>query len=82
MVHIAFRRDPRATDLSYALEVSPDLTNWSEVVTSVAGATPTGSAFVSEGEDPENSETLRVIAEVPIDLESEPKRFFRLSVRR
>lgn len=47
-----FRRDPRATDLTYLLQASSDLTAWTTVVQSVAGAVPTGSAFSSEADAP------------------------------
>lgn len=79
---VSFRRDPRATDLRYALEISENLTTWTEVVTSTAGATPTGPAFVSEAVDPGNAQTVRVQAAIPIDLENDPKLFIRLNVRR
>ena len=80
--NVSFRRDPRANDLRYALEISDDLTTWTEVVTSTGGAAPTGSAFVSEAADPANTQTLRVMAEVPLDPDNEPKFFIRLNVTR
>jgi hypothetical protein len=79
---VNFRRDPRAVDLVYALEVSTGLASWDEVVTSTAGAVPTGSAFVSESVDPDNSQTKRVVAEIPFTPVTEPKLFVRLNVRR
>lgn len=79
---IVFRRDPRATDLNYVLETSTNLTSWDPVVTSTAGAAPTGSAFVSEASDPANTATRRVSASIPIDHEDDPKLFIRLNVRR
>lgn len=52
----AFRRDPRATDLTYELQASDDLVQWDTIVTSTTGGTPTGPAFVSDvvisGEEP------------------------------
>ena len=52
----SFRRDPRATDLIYELQASDDLLTWDTIVTSTAGGTPSGAAFVSDveisGEEP------------------------------
>jgi glucose/arabinose dehydrogenase len=52
----SFRRDPRATDLIYELQASDDLITWDTIVTSTAGGTPSGPAFVSDveisGEEP------------------------------
>jgi glucose/arabinose dehydrogenase len=45
---ITFRRDPRATDLHYYLEVSPDLAAWTIIAQSLAGGTPTGAGYQSE----------------------------------
>ncbi len=45
-----FRRDPRATDLTYVLQTSDDMVAWTTVAQSALGATPTGSAFVSEAD--------------------------------
>ena len=47
---ITFRRDPRATDLTYNLQTSSDLKTWSTIVQSVAGAAPTGAALVSDAD--------------------------------
>jgi len=79
---VVFRRDPRAVDLNYALETSDDLEEWTPVMTSVAGAVPTGSAFVSEATDPSNTATKRVTASVPLSPGTEPKLFIRLNVVR
>lgn len=78
---ITFRRDPRATDVTYRLQTSPDLTTWTTVVQSVGGATPTGSAFLSD---------VEIAAEAPVRIvtarETVPgpnaKRFARLQVNR
>ena len=43
-----FRRDPLATDLTYELQASSDLTTWTTLCQSVAGAAPTGAGYVSE----------------------------------
>jgi glucose/arabinose dehydrogenase len=45
---ITFRRDPTATDLTYRLQSSTDFASWTTITTSVAGAAPTGSAFLSD----------------------------------
>jgi hypothetical protein len=61
VVTITFRRDPRAVDLTYALETSSDLLNWSTppIVQSVAGGIPTGTGYVTESD---------IFAEAPIRL--------------
>lgn len=77
---ITFRRDPRATDLTYRLEVSTDLINWTKLLESTNGATPVGAAFVSEstvaGESP-----IRLVTAVET-LTGSPARFARLKVLR
>jgi glucose/arabinose dehydrogenase len=45
---VTFRRDPRATDLTYRLQTSGNLIDWTTVVESIGGAVPTGSALVSD----------------------------------
>ena len=45
---VSFRRDPRATDLTYRLQTSPDLVTWTTVVESIGGAAPAGAALVSD----------------------------------
>ncbi|MEQ1851025.1 MAG: PQQ-dependent sugar dehydrogenase [Chthoniobacteraceae bacterium] len=62
---ITFRRDPLATDLTYALETSSDLVNWSvpPIVQSAGGADSTGSGVISDsdiiGEEPMRLVTAR-----------------------
>jgi hypothetical protein len=51
-------------------------------VTSTAGATPTGSAFVSEEADPANPQTKRVTASIPLNTQTQEELFIRLNVRR
>ena len=78
---ITFRRDPRATDVTYRLQTSPDLTTWTTVVQSVGGGAPTGSAFLSD---------VEIVAEAPVRTvtarETVPgpnaKRFARLQINR
>ena len=78
-VVITFRRDPLATDLTYLAQASPDLINWTTLTSSVAGASPTGTGFVSEAvtDIPYRNVTARDSV-VP----SGSKRFFRLMVTR
>jgi len=77
---VTFRRDPRATDLTYQLQTSADLTTWNTVVTSTAGGVPTGPALVSD---------IAVPGEAPIRIvtaqDSSPtpaRRFARLEIIR
>lgn len=48
---IVFRRDPLATDLTYLLQTSPDLSTWTTIAQSVGGAMATGSGLVSDTEN-------------------------------
>lgn len=79
---ITFRRDPLATDLTYALETSSDLVNWSAppIVQSVGGADSTGSGLVSDsdiiGEEPMRLVTARESLPTPAN------RFVRLRISR
>ena len=43
-----FLCDPRAVDLTYQLQSSSDLVNWTTIVQVTGGGTPTGAAYVSE----------------------------------
>jgi len=49
---ISFRRDPRATDLTYQMQTSDDLVVWNTITQSAAGATPSGTGFVLESDAP------------------------------
>lgn len=53
---MTFRRDPRATDLTYKLQTSSDLVQWTTILQSAGGNAPTGTGFVSDtdvtGESP------------------------------
>jgi hypothetical protein len=77
---ITFRRDPRATDLTYRLQTSPDLGIWLTVVQSVAGGAPAGLAFVSDIEIPGEAPVRLVTARETTPVGS--KRFARLQVVR
>jgi hypothetical protein len=77
---VTFRRDPRAIDLTYYLQTSSDLVNWTTIVQSVAGSTPTGSGFVSETDAPGES-PVRVVSAAEI-LTSPTRRFARLMIIR
>jgi hypothetical protein len=78
---VTFRRDPRATDLTYNLEVSDDLTNWTTVVSSTAGATATGSAFVSDNLITAES-PMRLVTAAQTTPGLQTKKFVRLRVTR
>lgn len=77
---LTFRRDPRATDLTYQMQTSDDLVTWTTITQSSAGGAPSGSGFVSEsdalGESPVKNVT------VTETLSSSPRRFARLRVTR
>ena len=70
-----YRRQMAATDLSYVVEVSQDLTNWNH------NADSTGLAYTEEVGEPffngDGTETVRVKS---VGLENSDKVFFRLSV--
>jgi len=57
-----FRRDPRATDLSYFLETSSDASTWTTIVESDSGGTPSGPTFVSEADAPGEAPVKMVVA--------------------
>ena len=80
---ITFRRDPRATDLTYTLEATSDLTNalsWSGVVQSAGGAAPFGDDFISEADAPSESPIKIVTAQEIVP--SPAKRWVRLRIQR
>lgn len=79
---VTFRRDPRAVDLDYAVEISTDLVEWLPVVTSSGGEDPTGPALISESIDPAHPETRLVEAAFAKSLPSVSRRFVRLNVTR
>ena len=75
-----FLRDPRAVDLTYQLQSSTDLMNWTTIVQSTGGAVPTGSAYVSETVQP-SAAPVQVVTAVET-LPSATKHFVRLQVTR
>jgi glucose/arabinose dehydrogenase len=78
---ITFRRDPRATDLTYMLQTSDDLVNWTTIVQSIGGADPTGSGYVSEMDSPSDS-PIRIVTGAETVATGTTKRFARLKVTR
>jgi len=65
---ITFRRDPRATDLTYLLQTSPDLAIWTTVTQSSGGGVPTGAAFFAESNDPNDAPIKRVVSKVVLSV--------------
>ena len=76
---VKFIRVPRATDLTYTIEVSSDLENWAALVQSIAGATPTGPGFVFETR--KNTPVTVTVRDTVSSL-SEETRTIRLVVQR
>lgn len=76
-----FRRDPRATDLTYELQASDDLVEWDTVVSSTGGGTATGPAIVSDaaivGESP-----MRLVTAQGVLPGLETRSFLRLKITR
>jgi hypothetical protein len=77
---MTFRRDPRATDLTYQLQTSDDLINWSPITESASGAVPSGTGFVSEADAP--GEAPIKIVTAAETLPAATQRFSRLKVIR
>ena len=75
-----FLCDPRAVDLTYQLQSSNDLVNWTTIVQVTGGGTPTGSAYVSEAVD-SGSAPVQVVTAVET-LPTVAKHFTRLLVTR
>jgi glucose/arabinose dehydrogenase len=80
-MEITFRRDPLATDLTYELQVSGDLDQWTTVATSAGGVDPSGSGYLSEsviaGQEP-----YRAVLATDVPPPEKTKRFVRLKVTR
>ena len=77
---MTFRRDPRATDLTYQIQTTGDLITWGTVAQSVAGAVPTGTASVSEVDAPGES-PIKIVTVIET-LPAPANRFSRLKVTR
>jgi len=80
VVTVTFRRDPRATDLTYNLQTSSDMATWSTIVQSAAGVIPTGSGFVSETDAPGEA-PVKIVTAMET-LPAPARRFVRLQVLR
>jgi hypothetical protein len=79
-VTYTFRRDPRATDLDYYLEVSDNLADWTILAQSIAGAEPTG---IGEPYDTLIIDEANILAvQVDKSYTSPTDRFVRLRVVR
>lgn len=76
---ILFLRDPRATDLTYTLEEGNDLWGWTTIVTSIAGAVPSGSAYQGEADAAGNPPLKQVSGSIAIGPGS---KFVRLRITR
>jgi len=77
---IVFRRDPRATDLTYQVQTSDDLVVWNTITQSTAGATPAGTGFVSEADAPGESPVKNATAAETVS--GSTRRFARLRLIR
>ena len=77
---VTFRRDPRATDLTYNLQSCSDMAVWGTILQSAAGAVPTGSGFISETDAPGEA-PVKVVTAMET-LPAPAKRFFRLQILR
>ncbi len=76
---MTFNRSSLVTDLSYIVQGSSDLTNWTDLGTSTAGNTTSGPGFVAEtGSAPTLSVEVRDT--VPYDPNTMMTRFLRLKV--
>jgi hypothetical protein len=76
---LTFTRSSVATDLTYTVQGSSDLNNWSDLASSTGGAPTIGAGFVSEtGAAP--LITVEVRDTVPSDGTPGLKRFMRLKV--
>lgn len=76
---VSFDRDPRASDLTYILERSTDLSSWTPALTIGAGLPPAGPPFTGESAVPGHAFLLRVSCSFP---ENPPGTFMRLRVAR
>jgi subtilisin-like proprotein convertase family protein len=76
---MTFNRSSLATDLTYIVQGSSDLTNWTDLGTSAAAAVTSGTGFVVEtGAAP--TYNVEVRDTVPYDPNGMAKRFMRLKI--
>jgi hypothetical protein len=76
---MTFHRSSLATDLTYIVQGSSDLTTWTDLGSSVAGGTTSGPGFVVETGSAPNF-TVEVRDTVPFDSNPLTKRFLRLKI--
>lgn len=80
---ITFRRDTEATDLTYLLQISSDLINWTTIAQSVAGAAASGeNGGVVESDDPFAWPVNLVTVRKNLAAGSNIRQFVRLKVDR
>ena len=76
---MTFTRSSLATDLTYIVQGSSDLTNWTDLGTSSGGLATSGAGFITEtGSAPTFTVEVRDI--VPYDPSAMGKRFIRLKI--
>ena len=78
---VTFRRDPRASDLTYELQTSDDLVTWTTIVISTGGDNVGGSGFVSETEAPLDA-PIRLVTGSEVLSAPAGRHFARLKVTR
>lgn len=76
---MTFRRDPRATDLTYKLQTSPDAVTWTTILQSSGGNPPTGTGFVAEA-DIANEAPIKLVT--GSETLSSTRRFARVQIIR
>jgi len=80
---VTFRRDESATDLTYLLQISSNLIDWTTIAESTAGAAPIGQNGGSINSDALLSGTVRIVsATVNLTAGTNAKKFVRLKVER
>jgi ABC-type Fe3+-hydroxamate transport system substrate-binding protein len=75
---LTFKRDPARNDVTIIVQASDDLSGWTEVARCTNGGSFTGSATVTETENPDGTRNVeaRDVQAVP----GVPRRFMRVSV--
>ncbi len=78
-----FRRDTSATDLTYRLQISDDLTSWTTIAESAGGAAPAGQNGGVVDSDATLSGSIRLVTvSVTLSGTDTGRHFVRLSVAR